>query len=58
MNWLTEFKDVVLDSPEHILTIYWWLYDSKQVLICNEAQDLKFIGRNEVDKYFVPSYLI
>lgn len=58
LNWLTEFRDAVSDSPEYILTIYWELYDSKQELICNEGQDLKFIGRNEVDKYFIPSYLI
>lgn len=42
----------------NILTIYWGLYDSTQELICNEGQDLKFIGRNDVDKYSIPSYLI
>ena len=55
---LVEFVDVVADWPSYVLTVFWDLYDSIQALVCNEGQELRFIGRNEVDKYPIPSYLV
>jgi 8-oxo-dGTP pyrophosphatase MutT (NUDIX family) len=44
--------------PPYILTIFWEIYDSTQTVVCNEGQDLKFIGRHEISKYSIPDFLI
>ena len=44
--------------PPYTLTIFWELYDSTQELVCHEGQDLRFIGRYEINKYSIPDFLI
>jgi len=58
LNWLIEFKDAIHGWPEYTLTVYWEIYDSMQDVRCREGQDLRFIGRHEVDGCDVPGYLL
>jgi 8-oxo-dGTP pyrophosphatase MutT (NUDIX family) len=58
LNFLSQTKDLVHGWPEYILTVYWGLYDSVQDFACNEGQDLRFIGRDEIYKYPIPAYLL
>ena len=58
LSWLASIEDLVEGWPEYHLTIYWGIYDEQQHFRCQEGQDLKFVMREEAEKYQVPKKII
>jgi ADP-ribose pyrophosphatase YjhB (NUDIX family) len=56
--WLTSFEDQVIGWPSYTLSVFWGPYDGVQPVHCHEGQDLRFVRRQQVSQYDIPSRLL
>lgn len=58
LHWLTDLEECVEGWPSCQITVFWACFDGIQETRCNEGQALKFVRREDVSSYNVPSYLM
>jgi len=59
LKLLTSFIDDNVDEhAAYPLTVFWAVYDGRQPVRCFEGQEVRFIRRDQVSSYEIPSYLI
>ncbi len=59
VRYLMRFvDDNVEGAPSAWLTVFWARYDGLQQPICQEGQELAFVGRDQAASLGVPEYLV